>query len=149
MPTDGPILFAYDGSDEAKQAIAQAGDQLKTGRPAIVLAVWEPIEAIPFWGAPMARVPSSLTEEIEKEAQSVAAEGAELAKGVGFEAEPAVTEGSPVWRAIVEAAEERSASLIAMGSHGRSEIGYAAMGSVATSVAHHAKVPVLICRQAG
>ena len=149
MPTDGPVLFAYDGSEQAKQAIAEAGDQLKTGRPAIVLAVWEPIEAIPFWGAPMSRVPSSLTEQIEKEAQNVAAEGAELAKSVGFEAEPAVTEGSPVWRAIVEAAEERSASLIAMGSHGRSEIGYAAMGSVATSVAHHAKVPVLICRQTG
>ncbi len=97
----------------------------------------------------MAQVPSGLTERIEKEAQSVAAEGAELAKGAGFEAEPAVTEGSPVWRAIVEAADQRSASMIAMGSHGRSGIGYAAMGSVATAVAHHAKVPVLICRQAG
>jgi nucleotide-binding universal stress UspA family protein len=33
-----------------------------------------------------------------------------------------------------------------LGSHGRSGAAYLAMGSVATAVAHHAKVPVLICR---
>jgi len=149
MAADGSVLFAYDGSEEARQAIAEAGDQLEAGRPAIVLAVWEPIEAIPFWGAPMSQVPSSLTEQIQKEAEKVAAEGAELAKTAGFDAESAAAEGSPVWKAVVDAAEGRGASLIVLGSHGRSGLGYVTMGSVATAVAHHANIPVLICRRAG
>jgi nucleotide-binding universal stress UspA family protein len=149
MASDAPVLIAYDGSEQARAAIAAAGDQLKTDRKAIVLAVWEPIEAIPFWGAPVSQVPSSLMDQIRGEAEKVAAEGAELAKAAGFKAEPAVAEGAPVWKAIVDAAEGRGASMIAMGSHGRSGLGYVAMGSVATSVAHHANVPVLICRQAG
>ena len=149
MPADGPVLFAYDGSEQARAAIELAGAQLRSGRPALVLAVWEPIEAVPFWGAPISQVPSNVTEQIEKEAGKVAAEGVELAKGAGFEAEPAVAEGAPVWKAIVDAAEGRGASLIVMGSHGRSGVSYITMGSVATAVAHHAKIPVLICRGGG
>jgi nucleotide-binding universal stress UspA family protein len=148
MSADGPVLIAYDGSEQAREAISEAGEQLKSGRKAVVLSVWEPIEAIPFWGAPVSQVPSSLTEQIEGEAEKAAAEGAELAKKAGLDAEPAVAEGSPIWKAIVDGAEGRGASLIVMGSHGRTGIGYVAMGSVATSVAHHSKLPVLICRQA-
>ncbi len=148
MSADGPVLIAYDGSEPSRQAINEASEQLKPGRKAIVVAVWEPIEAIPFWGAPASQVPSSLTEQIEEEAKKVAAEGAELAKAAGFDAESGAAEGSPIWKAIVDAAEGRGASLIVMGSHGRSGLGYVAMGSVATAVAHHAKIPVLICRQA-
>ncbi len=147
MPADGPVLIAYDGSEPAREAIEQAGAQLKADRKAIVLAVWEPMEAIPFWGAPVSQVPASLTQQIEEEASKAAAEGAELAKAAGFDAESGVAEGAPVWKAIVEAAAGRGASLIVMGSHGRSGLGYVAMGSVATAVAHHAEIPVLICRQ--
>ena len=147
MPADGPVLFAYDGSERAGEAIRFAGEQLKHDRPAIVLAVWEPIEAIPFWGAPASRVPPALIEGISEEAAKVAAEGAELAKKAGFDAEAATAEGAPVWRAIVDTAEERGASVIVMGSHGRSGVGYVAMGSVATSVAHHSKIPILITRE--
>ena len=46
------------------------------------------------------------------------------------------------------AIEQAGASVIVLGSHGRSGVGYAVMGSVATAVAHHAKVPVLITREA-
>ena len=38
------------------------------------------------------------------------------------------------------------AGIIVIGSHGRSGVRYAALGSVATAVAHHATVPVLIAR---
>ncbi|MGA8219367.1 MAG: universal stress protein [Solirubrobacterales bacterium] len=147
MPAEGPILIAYDGSEQAREAIRQAGDQLKPDRKAIVLAVWEPVEAIPFWGAPVSQVPPSLTQQVEEEAAKAAAEGAELAKAAGFDAESGTVEGAPIWKAIVEAAEGRGASLIVMGSHGRTGLGFVAMGSVATAVAHHAEIPVLICRQ--
>jgi nucleotide-binding universal stress UspA family protein len=144
--TDGPVLFAYDGSDQAQGAIEQAGRQLQGDRKAIVLSVWEPLESVPFWGAPMSTVPAEMAEQVRVEAEKLAAEGAERARKAGFDAEPAVVEGAPVWERIVHGAEEQGAGIIVIGSHGRSGAAYLAMGSVATAVAHHAKVPVLICR---
>ena len=144
--TDGPVLFAYDGSDQAQGAIEQAGRQLQGDRKAIVLSVWEPLESVPFWGAPMSTVPAEMAEQVRDEAEKVAAEGAERARQAGFDAEPAVVEGAPVWQGIVHAAEEEGAGIIVIGSHGRRGAAYLAMGSVATAVAHHSKVPVLICR---
>ncbi len=144
----GPIVFAYDGSDCAKAAIAEAGRQLSDGRAAIVLTVWEPLDAVPFWGAPMATVPTEITEEVVAHANKVAEEGVALAAEAGFEAEPLVELGAPVWARIVETADQRGASLVVLGSHGRSSVGYAVMGSVATAVAHHAKAPVMITRMA-
>ena len=43
---DSPVLIAYDGSDHAKAAIAQAGELLRTPRAAVVLSVFEPGLAI-------------------------------------------------------------------------------------------------------
>jgi len=143
---DAPVLIAYDGSDQAKEAIDQAGLQLRTPRKAIVLSVYQPLSAIPFWGTPYGKVPPELLEAAEEQANKAAAEGAAAAKEAGFDAEPAVIEATPIWEGIVNTAQERGASMIAMGSHGRSGASYVALGSVATSVAHHAKVPVLICR---
>jgi nucleotide-binding universal stress UspA family protein len=145
--TDRPVLFAYDGSDQARAAIAEAGRLLRTGRTAIVLAVFQPLGSIPFWGTPYARVPASVIEEAEEQAGKVAAEGAALATDAGFEAEPAVIEGAEVWERIVEAAEQHGAGLIVIGSHGRTAPARLVMGSVAASVAHHAGIPVLICRE--
>jgi nucleotide-binding universal stress UspA family protein len=146
--SDTPILIAYDGSDCSKEAIFEAGRQLPRGRAAVVLTVSEPIEGIPFLGASGVPIEAETMEEIlaaaNEGAQKVAEEGAGLAREGGFEAEPMVRSGSPVWRQIVAAAEERDASLIAIGSHGRSGLAYLALGSVAASVAQHSKRSVLI-----
>jgi len=143
----GPILIAYDGSDCAKSAVAEAGRQLRDDRAAVVLTVWEPLDAVPFWGVPMATMPTEMTEEVVARAHAVADEGAALAAESGFtETETEVELGAPVWARIVEVAERRGASVIVLGSHGRTGVGYAVMGSVATAVAHHAKAPVLITR---
>jgi len=143
---DKPVLIAYDGSDHAKEAIQQAGAQLRTPRKAVVVAIYEPLGAIPFWGAPAATVPSEMIEEVRKEASTAAEEGAELARSAGFEAEPRATEGVRTWRAILDAAKAVDAGIIVLGSHGRGSVGSAVMGSVATAVAHHAHLPILICR---
>jgi nucleotide-binding universal stress UspA family protein len=142
----GPILIAYDGSDCAKEAIAEAGRQLRDDRPAIVLTVWEPLDAVPFWGVPLAAVSSDLTDEVMARAQEVAEEGGGLAAAAGFEASVQVELGAPVWERIVDVATQRDASIIVLGSQGRSSVGYAVLGSVATAVAHHAKAPVMITR---
>jgi nucleotide-binding universal stress UspA family protein len=137
---DGAVLFAYDGSEQAKASIRAAAQQLNRGRHAIVLTVWQPLEAVPF-GAPAS---VDLEESMETEAQRVANEGAALATSVGFEATPLAQGGSPVWRTVVESADDQDAGIVVMGSHGRTGIGLVLMGSVATAVARHAEVPVLI-----
>ncbi len=142
----GPILIAYDGSDCAREAIAEAGRQLRDDRPTIVLTIWEPLDAVPFWGVPLAAVSTDLTDEVMARARSVADEGVALATAAGFEASAEVELGAPVWKRIVDLAEQRGASIIVLGSHGRSSVGYAVLGSVATAVAHHAGTPVMIAR---
>jgi nucleotide-binding universal stress UspA family protein len=149
MPADEkPALIAYDGSDHAKHAIEQAGAELRTPRKAVVLAAYEPLAAIPFWGAPATMVPGEMIEEVRTEAARTAEEGAELASSAGFDASSAVHEGVRTWQSILDAAKEADAGIVVLGSHGRGAVGSAVMGSVATAVAHHADLPVLICRPA-
>jgi nucleotide-binding universal stress UspA family protein len=144
MPNDndGAVLFAYDGSTQAQAAIRAAGQQLRRDRAAIVVTVWEPLAALPF-GAPAFPVPD-LEEGIDQSARNVVDEGVALAAQAGFRATPLATEGAPVWRAIVECAEQRDVGIVVMGSHGRTGIGLVLMGSVAAAVARHATRPVLI-----
>jgi nucleotide-binding universal stress UspA family protein len=144
----GTVLIAYDGSDHAKAAIAEAGRQLEAGRPAIVLTVTEPMEGVPFLGAAGVPVDSDSVEALfsaaREGAEKLAGEGCELARAAGLEPEPMVATGGPVWNQIVAAAEERDADLIVIGSRGLSGLKYAVLGSVAAAVAQHSKRTVLI-----
>jgi nucleotide-binding universal stress UspA family protein len=140
--TDGPILFAYDGSEQAQAAVQQAGRQLHTDRDAIVLTVLQPFSALPFSGGVV--LPEDLELELEEEAAKVASEGARLARSVGFDATPYVESGDVVWRSIVDSADEHGASIVVMGSHGRTGVSLVLLGSVAASVSRHTDRPVLI-----
>jgi nucleotide-binding universal stress UspA family protein len=124
-----PIVFAYDGSEHAQEAIREAGRQLRTGRYAIVLTVWRGVE---------------LTELLEHQAREVAEEGARLARWVGFDAMATTEREDVVWRAILDSARAIDASLIVLGSHGRTGIRALLMGSVASATSQHADRPVLI-----
>jgi|SRR3954447_20190136 len=145
---DRPVLIAYDGSDFAKAAVAGAADQLAAGRRAIVLTVWEPLEELPFLGirgvASDADAVETVIAATRAGAEQVAKEGAKLASEAGFEAEAETAGGDPAWRQIVEVADERDASLIVLGSRGRSGLSYVLLGSVATAVSQHSNRPVLI-----
>jgi nucleotide-binding universal stress UspA family protein len=78
----------------------------------------------------------------------VADEGAALACSLGFDASPLADSGVPVWSGIVRAADDHDASLIVMGSHGRTGVGLVLVGSVAATVARHTDRPVLIVHSA-
>ncbi|HXS34295.1 MAG TPA: universal stress protein [Solirubrobacterales bacterium] len=143
-----PVLIAYDGSDFAKVAVADAAGQLGPGRKAIVLTVWEPLEELPFLGirgvASDAEAVQTVVAETRAGAEQVAKEGAKLASEAGFEAHAETASGDPAWRQIVEVADERDAGLIVLGSRGRSGLSYVLLGSVATAVSQHSKRSVLI-----
>jgi len=142
----GPVLIAYDGSDFAKAAIEQAGRELKTDRKALVVTVWQPLGSTPFFGGPTGIVPDQVLEGVQKTAAGVAAEGAELARSAGFDAEPITAEGDPIWSTIIDAADEHDAAIVVLGSHGRTGFDYVALGSVATSVAQHSRRPVMVAK---
>ena len=54
-----------------------------------------------------------------------------------------------VSRKIVTSADEWKADLIVMGSHGRTGIALAFLGSTAESVVRHSRIPVLTVRGRG
>jgi nucleotide-binding universal stress UspA family protein len=142
------VLIAYDGSEFAKAAIADAAGQLRPGRRAIVLTVSYSTEGLLFLGVggfpADAPTVEGMIEDAERSAQKVAEEGVGLARDAGFDAEPMVVVGSPIWEQIVQSAERFDASLIVIGSHGRSGLGQVMLGSVAAAVAQHSKRSVLI-----
>jgi nucleotide-binding universal stress UspA family protein len=144
-----PVLLAYDGSEQSQAAIAFAGRVLRPGRRALVATVWERLDTVPFWGAPMTVIPQEAFDEVVDRAGEVAAEGVELARRAGFETEAVTAEGSPVWAAITELARQHDAELIVLGSHGRTGASYVLVGSVAMAVSQHAPCPVLIDRGGG
>jgi nucleotide-binding universal stress UspA family protein len=146
--SDSTVLIAYDGSDFAKEAVAEAGRQLAAGRKALIVTVTEPMERFPFLGVGGVPVDEDSVESIfdasRAGAEKTAEEGCDLAREAGLDPEPLVVTGGPIWNRIVEVADERDAGLIVIGSHGRSGLQYAVIGSVAAAVAQHSKRSVLI-----
>jgi nucleotide-binding universal stress UspA family protein len=139
----GPIVFAYDGSDLAQAAIAEAGRQLIAGRRAIVLTVWQPYN-VGFVAPREIEMNAAAADEVKAAAEQTAAEGAELAEAAGFKADSMAKEAAPPRKGIIEVADEHGASLIVLGSHGRSGLADVLIGSVAQDVAAHSRRPVLI-----
>jgi nucleotide-binding universal stress UspA family protein len=139
----GPVLFAYDGSELAGRAITEAGRQLQAGRDAVVLTVWEPFNVgfLPVGGA---RFDAAGADEVKAAAEETASQGASLAEAAGFRAETMTAEAAPIWKGIIDAADSRDASLIVLGSHGRSGVTGLVVGSVAGAVAAHSQRSVLI-----
>ena len=142
-------LVAYDGSPDAKSAIRHAASLLGA-RPVVVLTVWRSARHVA--SAARLALPDDIVEggvegldaDAREAAESLAAEGAALARDAGVEAEPAalLADGA-IAAAIVRAASERSAAVIVLGSRGRSEITSALLGGVAYGVLHAATQPVL------
>jgi nucleotide-binding universal stress UspA family protein len=139
----GPVVFAYDGSDLAKLAIEEAGRQLGPGREAVVMTVWRPY-AVGFIPPPGVEFDAAATEEVEKAAEETAADGASMAQAGGFRAHSLAVKQAPTWKGIVGVADDYDASLIVLGSHGKSGITGVFLGSVAGAVAEHSRRSVLI-----
>lgn len=142
MP-DGPVIFAYDGTDLAENAIHQAARQLGPDRCALVVCVWQPA-MVGFTPTDEQRFDADRAAEVKRAAERTAAHGASLATAAGFRAESMAIESSPTWTGIVRAAEQHDASLIVLGPHRRSGLLGHLQGSVAAAVIAHSDVPVMV-----
>jgi nucleotide-binding universal stress UspA family protein/MFS family permease len=144
----GPVLFGYDGSDLAKAAIAEAGRQLPAKRDALVLTVWRTL-SVEFVPEPGLQFDAARCDQVSEAAERTAAHGASLAEAAGFRARGMAVEGTPTWKAIVDAAEHQDASLIVLGSHSRAGLGGRLTLNMPGAVASHTRRPVLIVREHG
>ena len=139
----GPVVFAYDGSDLARLAIDEAGHQLEPGRDAVVLTVWRPF-GVGFIPPPGVEFDAAATEEVGKAAEETAAQGASMAQAAGFRTQSLAVKEPTTWKGIARVADDYNASLIVLGSHGKSGLSGIFLGSVAGAVAAHSGRTVLI-----
>ena len=138
------ILLAADGSKYTKKALAYLmthesmcgpGDEL------VVLHVQPPVPPRVKSMVGAAQVRDYYRDESEKVLEPIAR----------FLARHKIRY-TPMWRVghppdeIVAAVEDEKAHMLVMGTHGRSVIGRAIMGSVAQSVLSSVKVPVLLVK---
>ncbi len=139
----GPVLFAFDGSDLARHAIEEAGRQLEPQREALVLTVWRPY-GVGFIPPPETSFDAAASDEVRQAAEETAAQGASMAQAAGFRAQSLAVKEATTWKGIARVADERDASLIVLGSHGKSGLTGIFLGSVASAVAAHSGRTVLI-----
>jgi nucleotide-binding universal stress UspA family protein len=146
MAASPHLLVAYDGSDQAGQAIDFAARIFAAGTPATVLFAWEPIAFYGgTFGMPGAAVLAGAVERDVAAAARLAEAGAQRARAQGLDAEARVEETSAsTWRTIVDAAERDHADLIVMGTRGLSGVKSLLLGSCSHHVVQHALSPVLI-----
>lgn len=143
-----PIVLCYDGSANAAQAIERAGAFLP-GAHALILTVWQPTAALGSFDWPGTTSPTVDFYEMDRaaaeEGNRLAHEGERLAREAGLVAEPlAVEAGGPVWKTIVETADQRDAAMIVLGSRGLTGLRSVLLGSVSGAVVHHAHLPTMV-----
>lgn len=136
------VIVAVDHTENSKPA-ARLGARLAKELEASVTIVHvvEPI-------------PTTLLEPVDARVHTSQVEWAEeqlaVAAGEVFDACDAETKlvdsGKPAAEGICEIADELNASLIVMGTHGRTTVEHALFGSTATSVVRHAGCDVLSVR---
>jgi nucleotide-binding universal stress UspA family protein len=144
------ILIGYDGSEEADDAIRCAG-RLLAPRRAVVAHVWDSLAElllhtdIDNLTGSMREAAEELDVEDMREAEGIAARGAELAEAAGFTAVATVARGRPkAWPTLLELAETHAAVAVVAGSRGLGRVKSALLGSVSSGLLDHAHLPVLI-----
>lgn len=153
------ILIPTDGSRTARKA-AQYGMQLAklSGATLIVLGVIDPSPfvstSVPGFVSPSrpgVGHPQHLIEPIEdymkEAAQANLDEIAKMCRQNAVPCKTVVRTGHPV-ETIIKEAEKSRADLIVIGSHGRSAVKAALLGSVSFGVIHKdTRIPVLVVRK--
>ncbi len=145
------ILVATDGSEVALKALTYAADLAKqTGATIILLSVVEKDFVIPV-SMPDVATPSHLIEPLEdylkQTAEAYIQQAEKFCKEKEVPTKRAIRAGHPV-EEIIREAEESRVDLIVLGSHGKSALKAAVLGSVTFGVIHKdSKIPVLVVRR--
>ena len=140
------ILCPVDYSEGSREALRTAVDLARAWQATLVLAhVWE----TPRWStAYEAQLPTEVTRDLRATAQASLRQWQDEARKLGAgEVATKFLEGT-TWDEIVSAAKADPAiGMIVMGTHGRTGLKRALIGSVAERVVRHSPVPVLVVRE--
>ncbi|MEY4910844.1 MAG: hypothetical protein RL761_507 [Pseudomonadota bacterium] len=142
------ILFATDGSAASNHAAAMAVSLARTHGAALT-AVYV-VDPYPYLGIgemnPLGF--QAYMGAAQEHSVQAFAHVAQLAKqdGVAVQIETLLVEDVAAHKGILQAAAAKSADLIIVGSHGRSDLERFFLGGTANKVSSHAKQPVLIVR---
>jgi nucleotide-binding universal stress UspA family protein len=144
------ILLPIDGSTLSLKA-AQAGIAFAKSIGAKVTAFYaNPGIGMQFFQADVP-LPESVFEaeaaRLHKLEQRYLGQVRALADKAGVACETASVSDELAYQAIIAAAKKRRCDLVFMASHGRSGLKKVLLGSVATQVLTHSKIPVLIWRR--
>ncbi len=146
----GTIVVGVDGSDASLQALRWAAEEARLrGAKVMALHAWAFVPAAPIGDPGMIAIPAGdLAGQLEAESEAARAELGHAVATV-FGAEPDVE----VEQRLVEAeageglvAASSEADLVVVGSHGRSGLRAAILGSVSRHVVEHAHCPVVVVR---
>ena len=145
------ILVPTDGSNTAQKAAKYAVDLAKKLKATIIIL--SVIDQRPYVSqtVPAAKTTLHIIEPIEdylrEAAEAYAGEIKKLCDKRGVRSKIVITSGHPV-EDIVKQATKTKADLIVMGSHGKSALAAAVLGSVTYGVIHKdSKIPVMVVKR--
>ncbi|MFI5296302.1 MAG: universal stress protein [Thermodesulfovibrionales bacterium] len=145
------ILVPTDGSRTAQKAAMYAVDLAKQLKASVI--VLSVIDKRSFMGQTVSAGKTSrhviepIEDYLREAAEVYAGEIKKLCDKKGVQSRTVITAGHPV-EGIVKEAAKAKVNLIIMGSHGKSALAVAVLGSVTYGVMHkETKIPVLIVRR--
>jgi nucleotide-binding universal stress UspA family protein len=136
------ILVAWDGSEHAKRALAEAIDLARSQDARLTLLTVATLQA--GWPGP---VPPISETDLAKGAEEIL-EAGEVLVPEGIPVSGRTTIGHPGTE-ILKRAVAADHDLIVMGSRGRGAVRSAVLGSVSHFVLNHGTVPMLIVHDRG
>jgi nucleotide-binding universal stress UspA family protein len=142
------ILVGTDFSDISDEALRAAALYARTFHAKVLVThIFDPTPNVPpvVWSRPDLLERSIRIEIEDAIRETLTGKTAELLQGVP-EVELSVVQHPSPGRALVEIAEDEDVDLVILGSHGRSGLSRAFLGSVAERVVRHAPCPVLVVR---
>ena len=132
------ILVGLDGSQCSEKALDQAISMAKVCNSRLFA-----ISVIDLYPESL-EVAYNLEEKMSKEARELLERAKDRAAKENISCETIVHLGKPPHKFIIQEAAEKSIDLIVVGTHGRTGLKKALMGSVAERIIGHAPCPVLV-----
>ncbi len=143
------ILYPTDFSDVSKKALDYVKQLKKAGTKEVILLHIidkREVESIARYGEVSMSLEKGLEKKMEESLkQEIAAIEAEL-KESGFDVKVRIEKGIP-FREILRVEEEEQASVVVIGSHGKSCVEEMFLGSVSEKVVRKSTRPVLVIRR--
>ena len=136
------VLVAFDGSPLSERALTYA-IEVFPNTPITTIYVINPIDAVIDVEAGGLPVAEDWYENATEQATRIQTRATALASERNTDLDTVTEVGKPA-QAILEYADDHDIDQIVMGSHGRSGIDRAILGSVAETVTRRAQIPVTI-----